>query len=228
MTLSVESQKTVDAYLAALRKQLRELMDEDVNDIVEEIRAHILDKTSGEAPTGSVAETLAALGTPEELASRYQTEELLKRARMSRSAAYILHSLLRWATLSLVGLLVLTISSPATLWAEGFPSSPCSSSSTPIPPASTNSSQKIPGDSAYNRAGSWRRALTSCWDGGSCPSASSSAHCCSSTPSASDCGAFASSGPRAHGDRRAVVSRRAAWQPVVKIEFCQGTTSVVP
>ena len=48
MTFSAESQKTIDAYLLALRKQLRELMDEDVNDIVEEIRAHILDKTSGE------------------------------------------------------------------------------------------------------------------------------------------------------------------------------------
>jgi hypothetical protein len=110
MTLSVESQKTADAYLAALRKQLRELMDEDANDIVAEIRAHIVDKASGEAPTGSVAETLAALGSPEELASRYRTEELLKRARLSRSPAYILRSLLRWATLSLVGLLVFTIS----------------------------------------------------------------------------------------------------------------------
>jgi hypothetical protein len=110
MTLSAESQKTVDAYLAALRKQLRELMDEDVNDIVAEIRAHILDKTSGEAPTGSVAETLAALGAPEELAGRYRTEELLKRAQMSRSPAFILRSLSRWAALSLVGLLVFIIS----------------------------------------------------------------------------------------------------------------------
>jgi hypothetical protein len=110
MTLSAESQKTVDAYLAALRKQLRELMDEDVNDIVAEIRAHILDKTSGEAAGDSVSSTLAALGTPEELAGRYRTEELLKRASMSRSPAFILRSLLRWATLSVAGLLVFAIS----------------------------------------------------------------------------------------------------------------------
>ncbi len=54
------------------------LMDEDVNDIVEEIRAHILDKTWGEAPEDTVASTLAALGTPEELASRYRTDEFVE------------------------------------------------------------------------------------------------------------------------------------------------------
>lgn len=110
MSLSAESQKSVDVYLAALRKQLRELMDEDVNDIVAEIRMHILDKTEDEADPHAVAATLAALGTPEELAERYRTDELLKRAQMSRSPAYLLHSLLRWAGLSLVGLIVFCIS----------------------------------------------------------------------------------------------------------------------
>jgi hypothetical protein len=110
MTLSAESEKTVDAYLASLRKQLRDLLEEDVNDIVAEIRAHILDKTSGEAATDTVASTLAALGTPEELASRYRTEELLKRAQMSRSSAFLLRSVLRWGALSLVGILVFAIS----------------------------------------------------------------------------------------------------------------------
>jgi hypothetical protein len=71
MTLAVESQKSVDAYLAALRKQLRELMDEDANDIVAEIRMHILDKTSDNADPEGVAATLAALGAPAELAERF-------------------------------------------------------------------------------------------------------------------------------------------------------------
>jgi len=110
MTLAAESQKSADAYLAALRRQLRELMDEDVNDIVAEIRMHILDKTSDGAEPDAVAATLAALGTPAELAERYRTDELLKRARMSRSPAYLLRSLLRWAGLSLVGLIVFCIS----------------------------------------------------------------------------------------------------------------------
>ena len=110
MTLAVESQKSVDAYLAALRKQLRELMDEDANDIVAEIRMHILDKTSDNADPEGVAATLAALGAPAELAERFRTDELLKGAQMSRSPAYVLRSIFRWAGLSLVGLIVFCIS----------------------------------------------------------------------------------------------------------------------
>jgi Protein of unknown function (DUF1700) len=105
MSVSVESQKTIDAYLTALRRHLRELLDEDVKDIVEEIRAHILDKTSDDAE-GAVSSTLAALGTPEELASRYRTEELLKRAQNARSPGYLLRSMLRWAALSVLGVAV--------------------------------------------------------------------------------------------------------------------------
>jgi hypothetical protein len=37
MILSAESQKAIDTYLAALRKQLRPLRPDDANDIVEEI-----------------------------------------------------------------------------------------------------------------------------------------------------------------------------------------------
>ena len=106
MNLSAESQKTVEAYLAGLRKQLRRLPYEDVNDIVEEIRAHVLDKVSDGAKPETVASTLSALGTPEELAERYQTDELLKRAQNTRSPIVIFRSLLRWATLSFVGFLV--------------------------------------------------------------------------------------------------------------------------
>jgi hypothetical protein len=105
MTYTPESQKAVDAYLTELRKQLRELMDADARDIVEEIRAHIWDKTS-DAPPEAVAATLAALGSPQQLAVRYRTDELLQRAQLSRSPAMALRSLLRWATLSIVGLIV--------------------------------------------------------------------------------------------------------------------------
>ncbi len=110
MTFSAESQKTIDAYLVSLRKQLRDLLDEDVNDIVEEIRGHILDKTSGDSPADSVVSTLAALGTPEELAGRYRTEELLKRAQLARSPGFMFRSLLRWANLSMAGLVVFVLS----------------------------------------------------------------------------------------------------------------------
>ncbi len=110
MTITVESQKTIEAYLTALRKQLRGPVNEDIEDIVEEIRAHILDKTSGSGPTDTVAATLASLGSPEELASRYRTDDLLQRAQVTRSPFVSLRSLFRWATLSFAGLVVFLVS----------------------------------------------------------------------------------------------------------------------
>jgi hypothetical protein len=115
MTLSTESQttestKAVDSYLMALRKQLRELTDEDANDIVEEIRMHILDKTCGDVQPETIRETLAALGTPAELANKYCTEEMLARGRAARSPAYVARSAGRWALLTVVGLVVFLLS----------------------------------------------------------------------------------------------------------------------
>jgi hypothetical protein len=110
MIFSAESQKTIDAYLATLRKQLRALPSEDANDIVEEIHAHILDKSTAMTAEGMVSTTLAALGTPEELAARYRTDELLKRAQVTRSPVVSLFSLARWATLSLIGLVAFVVS----------------------------------------------------------------------------------------------------------------------
>jgi uncharacterized membrane protein len=110
MTDQAESQKAVDDYLAALRRQLRDLMDEDVRDIVEEIHAHILDKTSGDASPGKIASALSALGSPQQLALRYHTDELLQRARRSRSPQLVMRSLLRWASLSLGGMVVFLLS----------------------------------------------------------------------------------------------------------------------
>jgi hypothetical protein len=107
MMLSTDSQKRVDEYLAALRKELHELMDEDVRDIVEEIRFHIADVTSED---GSIAAALAALGSPAELAGRYRTDEMLKRARDKRPAVVVLRSVFHWATVSVAGLIVFALS----------------------------------------------------------------------------------------------------------------------
>ena len=49
---------------------------------------------------------LAALGSPEELASEYMTDKLLARAEVSRSPVRILESLFRWASLSVAGFFV--------------------------------------------------------------------------------------------------------------------------
>ena len=95
--------RTMDAYLERLRGALRGVEENEVREIVEELRSHISEKTTD----GDVNAALTALGSPEELASRYLTDSLLARAAGSRSPLRLLRSLLRWASLSLAGFFVL-------------------------------------------------------------------------------------------------------------------------
>ena len=109
-TVTPEAQQRIDAYLTRLRRRLRGIDEQDIREIVEELRSHILDKTgvSGEEGTvEKVGEMLAALGSPEQLAGEYLTDNLLARAEFSRSPARILAVLFRWASLSIAGFWVL-------------------------------------------------------------------------------------------------------------------------
>lgn len=112
MTISADAQQKIDAYLKILGKRLRGLSEEDARDVVEEIRSHILEKAgmADNINLDSVASTLAALGSPEELASQYVTDDLIARAKVSRSPWLILQGLVRWASLSLAGFGVLMFS----------------------------------------------------------------------------------------------------------------------
>ncbi len=115
MTLPGESQKKIDGYLGKLRGRLRGLSGEEVRDIVEELRSHIMDKATenaneeenGEITPAGVNSALAALGSPEELASQYVTDNFLARAEVSRSPLQIVKGLFRVASLSTTGFFVL-------------------------------------------------------------------------------------------------------------------------
>jgi uncharacterized membrane protein len=118
MTITGESQERIDAYLRRLRARLRGFKDDEVREIVEELRSHVMDKAAadesaayagekGEVTAAGVDAALAALGSPEELASQYTTDNLLARAEVSRSPLRILKGLFRWASLSVAGFFVL-------------------------------------------------------------------------------------------------------------------------
>jgi hypothetical protein len=109
MASANDSQQRVEDYLVKLRARLRDMNDDDVREIVQELRAHITDKAiaSGEVTAATVDSALAALGSPEELASQYLTDALLSRAEISRSPVRILEGLFRWASLSIAGFLVM-------------------------------------------------------------------------------------------------------------------------
>lgn len=109
MTMAGDAQQRVEAYLGRLRQLLRGMNAEDAHEIVEELRSHLMDRVaaSGEATDAGVDAALAALGSPEELANEYMTQNLLARAEASRSPVRILESLFRWASLSVAGFFVL-------------------------------------------------------------------------------------------------------------------------
>jgi hypothetical protein len=108
MPTTASPQAKIDEYLGQLRAGLRKLPSDQVTDIVEEIRSHVLD-TAGPRETmteAGVRETLSRLGPASALASTYVTQNLLGEAARSRSPWMLLKSTFRWATLSLQGLFV--------------------------------------------------------------------------------------------------------------------------
>jgi uncharacterized membrane protein len=107
--MASDGQQQIDAYLSRLRTGLRGLHSDEVRDIVEELRSHVIEKSSeaGEISASRVEATLTALGPAEVLASEYVTDAVLARAEVSRSPMRILESLFRWASLSIAGFFVL-------------------------------------------------------------------------------------------------------------------------
>jgi hypothetical protein len=108
-TVSGEAEQKIEVYLARLRKRLRGIDEKELHEILEELRGHILERSTvnGEEPAADAMDrTLAALGTPERLAGEYLAENLLAQAEVSRSPLQVLQILFRWASLSIAGFFV--------------------------------------------------------------------------------------------------------------------------
>jgi hypothetical protein len=103
--LSADTQQQIESYLGRLRHGLRGMNGADADEIVAELRSHIVEKSAAEDAT--IDAILAALGSPEHLANEYLTDDLLARAEVSRSPWRVLDGLFRWASLSIAGFFVL-------------------------------------------------------------------------------------------------------------------------
>ena len=97
-------------YLSRLETAMGGISGRDKEDILREIRAHIVDSvagsTNGEA---AVDRVLGLLGTPQELAGRYRTEYQLTRASRSFSPWLLLGTCWGWAKLGVKGTLAFLI-----------------------------------------------------------------------------------------------------------------------
>jgi hypothetical protein len=94
----------IETYLTQLAKALANVALPERDEIVREIRAHILDSVSDASdPVAAIDRVLCLLGPPEELADRYATERLLTRAGHSFSPWLLLRTSWRWAKLGVTG-----------------------------------------------------------------------------------------------------------------------------
>src|SRR5260221_1885284 len=101
-------QTRIDAYLMRLRRSLGELPPEDVNDILREIRGHILERAEAAGATTDEAlmRILRELGQPEDIGPLYQADVMVARARSSLSPSLMLRTTMRWGMRSFLGFVV--------------------------------------------------------------------------------------------------------------------------
>ena len=91
-------------YLAKVEAGLRGLPKDQIDDILQELRSHVLDRAAaGGLKDAAVVAALDALGDPSQIAEQYLTQNLFARAAATRSPLLVLQSLLHWATLSIRG-----------------------------------------------------------------------------------------------------------------------------
>jgi len=111
MTQAEMLQKRIDSYLAQLRRCLGELPPEEVHDILQEIRGHILERAeaSGELTEERLVEILKALGRPEEIAPLYQVDSVVAKARASLSPRLVMRGIQRWSVVSAWGLVLFVL-----------------------------------------------------------------------------------------------------------------------
>ena len=94
----------INQYLAELRKALSGMTVSEREEIVDEIRTHIEERSA--QPGISVEEVLRRLGPAEEIARDYTNGALLRRASRSRSPWFLLRASYHWAKASVQGLTI--------------------------------------------------------------------------------------------------------------------------
>jgi hypothetical protein len=103
--------EVIDQYCSVLRKALHKVPTRERDDIVEEVRSHIVERIDEEREPNRrvLAEIIKAVGEPDRLASEYETQVILQRAAVSRSPWLLLRATLRWAMTGVAGVIAFTV-----------------------------------------------------------------------------------------------------------------------
>jgi hypothetical protein len=109
----------IESYLAGLDGALKGMLPKERDEILREIRTHILDSLPNN-PEAGVETVLRGLGAPERLAEQYQTEFLLTQAGHSFSPWLLLSTAWRWAHTGVRGIAVFMLAMVGYVAALGF------------------------------------------------------------------------------------------------------------
>jgi hypothetical protein len=104
-TLTPTRNEQIETYLAGLDEALKGMRREERDEILKEIRTHIVDSLPDD-PQAAIEPVFRALGAPERLAEHYRTEFLLAKASYSFSPWQLLSSAWRWAHTGIRGFIV--------------------------------------------------------------------------------------------------------------------------
>jgi hypothetical protein len=100
----------LESYLRALRSGLRGLPAGEIEEIVSELRSHVIESLGHEKNAGPTVETiLRDLGSPADLSALYVTDRTLDRAENTGAPWHLLSALFRWAGRSMSGFLLLLL-----------------------------------------------------------------------------------------------------------------------
>ena len=100
----------LEAYLAQVRRRLHALPSSEVEEVLKELRSHVLDRVQGELTPAAVEAALAALGPPAEVARLNVTERAAAAVEQGAAPLRVLRALYRVATVSVLGLFTFFVS----------------------------------------------------------------------------------------------------------------------
>src|SRR5690242_9451567 len=105
------SNPMIESYFDALATQLADLPAARREEVIRELRAHVLDRLEQTTvPTDNDCRSvLQALGTPEEIARQYRVELLLSRSAWRISPWKMLRTLSRWTLTGIQGYIVFIV-----------------------------------------------------------------------------------------------------------------------
>ena len=123
MTTRVEAGPRIESYLARVRVALRGLPESEIEDILRELRGHIVELAGEEGP--GVEAALQSLGDPVNLAKTYKTENQMVRAECSDSPLAILLGLRHasrsvWGRVTATALYAFGYINVLTLWSAAI------------------------------------------------------------------------------------------------------------